>query len=67
MDAYLQENPIQTSAQDIAEGKLKNTLLLIEEQKIEQLNKELDKLEAADSLRGTIVEEVGPYRILRFK
>lgn len=66
MDAYLQEDPIKATPQDIADGKLQNTLLLIEEQKMEQLNKELDKLGVADTLRGKVVEKVGPYRIIRF-
>lgn len=67
MDAYLHEYPIRTTAQDIAEGRLQNTLLLIEEEKIEQLNRELDKLEVSDSLRGEFIERVGPYRIFKFQ
>ena len=67
MDAYLHEDPVKTSAQDIADGKLKNTLLLLQTEKIHQLENELDKLGVADSLRGKVEKEVGPYQILRFE
>ena len=66
MDAYLHEDPIKTSAQDIADGKLKNTLLLMEDGKSAQLNKELDKLQVPQDARGNVVKEVGPYLIIKF-
>jgi len=66
MDAYLKEDPIVTSAEDIAEGKLVNTLLLIEHEKYGDLNKELDKLEVPPPSRGSIIKSVGPYLILKF-
>lgn len=66
MDAYLHEDPIKISAQDIADQKLSNTILLLESEKKSQLDKELDKLQVAKSQRGKIVKEVGPYLIIRF-
>lgn len=67
MDAYLHEDPIRTSAEDIANGKLHNTLLLMLSDRKKQLNKELDRLNVPDSLRGETLREVGPYLILKFK
>lgn len=66
MDAYLHEDPIKISSQDVADGKLQNTLLLIEAEKLSQYNKELDKLQVSQDSRGNIVKEVGPYLILKF-
>lgn len=66
MDAYLHEDPIRTSAEDIANGSLKNTLLLMENQNMESLHKELDKLGVPKSERGAVERIVGPYVILRF-
>lgn len=67
MDAYLHEDPIRTSAQDIADGKLKNTLLLLEADRLKLLNKELDNLSVDVTKRGKIEKEVGPYLILKFE
>ena len=67
MDAYLHEDPIKTSAQDIADGKLTNTLLLMEAETMPQFSKELDKLEVPVASRGEVMKEVGPYLILKFK
>lgn len=67
MDAYLHEDIIKASVDDIAEGKLQNTLLLLDKDNYKSLNKELDKLQVPDSLRGTVARRVGPYMIIKFK
>lgn len=66
MDAYLHEDPIRTCAEDVANGELRNTLLLMEDKKSKTFNKELDKLQVPDSLRGRVEKVVGPYLILKF-
>ena len=66
MDAYLHEDPIEASAQDIAEGRLSNTLLIMKEYRLESLRKELDQMGVPQDRQGEVVDELGAYVILKF-
>lgn len=67
MDAYLHHDPIDASAQDIAEGKLQNTLMIMKEYQQDQLTKELDQLNVPQDKRGEKIDELGAYQIIYFK
>lgn len=67
MDAYLRKDPIQVTAQDIAEGKLHNSLLLIKAYRMEQLRFELNKLQVPKEQQGEQIDELGAFVYLYFK
>lgn len=66
MDTYLYEPPIEASAQDIADGKLTNTLLIMKEYRLPRLRKELDALGVPPEKQGKVVSELGAFVILHF-
>ena len=67
MDAYLHEDPIEASVQDIAEGRLRNTLLIMKEYRLDRLRSELDHLGVPPERQGKLVDELGNYVILHFE
>lgn len=67
MDAYLHEDPIDANAEDIAAGKLRNTLLILKEYRLEKLRKELTEMGVPAEKQGTVVSEIGAYVILHFE
>lgn len=67
MDAYLHEAPIEATASDIAEGRLRNTLLITKEAKLDRLNRELDDLAVPAVSRGEVIDELGVFVIVYFK
>lgn len=67
MDAYLHEDPIEAKVEDIAQGKLQNTLLIMKEYRLNNLRKKLDKLGVPADKQGEVVDELGAYVILHFK
>lgn len=67
MDAYLHEDPIAATPEDIAEGKLQNTLLIMKEYRLNALRKNLDKLSVPKDRQGEVIDELGAYVILHFK
>lgn len=67
MDAYLHEDPIDAKPQDIADGKLQNTLLIMKEYRLKSLRKQLDKLGVPAEKQGKVIDELGAYVILHFE
>lgn len=67
MDAYLHEDPITATPEDIAEGKLKNTLLIMKEYRLNSLRKKLKALGVEEDRQGEVIDELGAYVILHFK
>ena len=67
MDAYLHHDPIEASAEDIAEGKLSNTLLIMKEYRLESLRNELTEMGVPQEKQGEVIDELGAYVILHFK
>ena len=67
MDVYLTDNPIDASLEDIAQGKLRNTLLIMKEYRLKSLRRELSELGVPDERQGTVVSELGAYVILHFE
>lgn len=67
MDAYLHEDPIPATPEDISEGKLSNTLLIMKEYRLKSLRSSLDKLGVPKSQQGEVIDELGSYVILHFK
>lgn len=66
MDAYLHHDPIDASVDDIAEGKLRNTLLIMKEYRLSKLRKELTARGVPPELQGEKIDELGAYVILYF-
>ena len=66
MDAYLHEDPIEATTQDIADGKLHNTLLIMKERRLNRLHQKLDELGVPRDRQGTVIDELGAYVILKF-
>ena len=66
MDAYLHHDPIDATAQDIADGKLQNTLMIMKEYRLKKLHKELETLQVPKEKQGEVIDELGAYVILRF-
>lgn len=67
MDVYLHEDPIEATPEDIAEGKLKNTLLIMKEYRLDRLKKNLDELGVPAEKQGEVIDELGDYIIVRFR
>lgn len=67
MDTYLYEAPIDASAEDIAAGKLRNTLLIMKEYRLKKLQKTLTEMGVPADRQGTVVSELGAYVILHFE
>lgn len=67
MDAYLHHDPIVATPQDVAEGKLQNTLLIMKENKTDQYFDELTRLGVPQSQQGEIIDELGAYIILYYR
>jgi len=66
MDAYLHQDPIPATPEDIAAGKLQNTLLIMKEFRLEQLRYQLDQLGVPKEKQGEVVHELGAFVILHF-
>ena len=67
MDVYLHEDPIEATPEDIAEGKLQNTLLIMKEYRLDRLKKNLDELGVPAEKQGEVIDELGDYIIVRFR
>lgn len=67
MDVYLHENPREASLEDLATGRLTNTLLITYTDDLRHLEHQLNELQVPDSLRGEIVTDFGPYVVMKFK
>lgn len=66
MDAYLHEDPIDATVDDIAAGKLQNTLLIMKEYRLKKLRNQLTEMNVPADKQGTVVSELGAYVILHF-
>lgn len=67
MDAYLRKDPIEVTSNDIAEGKISNSLLIMKDYRLDQLRSELNKLDVPKDQQGEKIDELGAYAILYFK
>ena len=67
MDAYLHEDPIDAKPEDIAEGRLQNTLLIMKEYRLDALRRKLDALGVPPERQGKVIDELGAYVILHFE
>lgn len=67
MDAYLHHDPIDASAQDIADGKLQNTLLIMKEYRLPRFRKELTEMGVPAERQGKVISELGAFVILHFE
>lgn len=66
MDAYLHHDPVEASVEDIAAGKLRNTLMIMKEYRLDDLCRQLDALNVPADCRGQVIDELGAYVILYF-
>lgn len=66
MDAYLHQDPIEASVDDIAEGKLRNTLMIMKEYRLPNLRQELTQRGVPVEKQGEVVSELGAFVILHF-
>lgn len=67
MDAYLHEDPITATPEDIASGKLTNTLMIMKEYRLDKLHRQLTELGVPSDKQGELVDELGAYIILYFR
>lgn len=66
MDIYLYDQPIDATEEDIAQGKLQNTLMIMKEYRLKKLRKHLSEMGVPEEKQGTVVNELGAYVILHF-
>ena len=67
MDTYLYHDPIDTTPEDVAEGRLQNTLLIMKEYRLENFYKKLDELGVPKDKQGKVIDELGAYVILHYE
>lgn len=67
MDAYLHHDPIEATVEDIAAGKLQNTLMIMKDYRLESLYDQLDHLGVPKEQQGEKIDELGNYVILYYK
>lgn len=67
MDTYLDERPIDCEAEDIANGKLKGSLLIMKEYRLARLQHKLTEMGVPEDRQGRVVDELGAYVILLFE
>lgn len=67
MDAYLHQDPIPATVEDIAEGKLQNTLLIMKEYRLQRLRNTLTEMGVSPEHQGDVISELGAFVILHFK
>lgn len=67
MDTYLEDRPIDCEAEDIAAGKLRGSLLIMKEYRLDRLRRRLTDLGVPSEQQGRVVDELGAYVILLFE
>lgn len=67
MDAYLHQDPILATSDDIAEGKLQNTLMIMKEFRLQHLRNTLTAKGVPEEKQGEVVYEIGQFVILHFE
>ena len=67
MDTYLYHDPIDTTPEDVAEGRLQNTLLIMKEYRLENFYKKLEELGVPKDKQGKVIDELGAYVILHYE
>ena len=67
MDVYLHEDPKEATFSDLVQGKLHNTLLMVDAEVYQDLKVRMTRLQVPESQQGQIVKEKDPYVIVMFK
>lgn len=67
MDAYLHEDPIEATPEDIAAGRLSNTLMIMKQYRFDDLQQKLDALGVPREKQGHVVDSLGVYIIIHFE
>ena len=67
MDVYLHEDPKEATLSDLVQGKLRNTLLLVDAEDYEDLKVRMTRLQVPQEQQGRIVSEKEPYVIVLFE